>query len=357
MTEAPGRRMLVPVEESRTLRDTVAHAVSAALEAATPGHAVEVHFVYVVVGRSIETLATGGEAPHRELLDQVRVWAESDLEDATAGDEDELPEVRFETAAIATDRYLYGPTDYAEELVAYAGDHDVTRVIVDPEYEPVGSSALLRPLEAELAVRGLDVETAPVDRPTRRRPFPPGRGLLQFFSLFGAAFAFYLVLAWAGSLLDVFTGLISAAVVAIALSRVSLTRPIPPRTALWRLARFSLYVPYLAYEVTKANVALAAVILDPKLPIDPSVVRFRAAVWGGLPVTTLANSITLTPGTLTIDVGNREFIVHTLTRGARADLLEGGLERAVRFIFLGRAAARIPSPREREDREEAGEDE
>jgi multicomponent Na+:H+ antiporter subunit E len=119
------------------------------------------------------------------------------------------------------------------------------------------------------------------------------------------------------------------------------------------MGRLCLYVPYLVWEIAKANVAIAYVVLHPKLPIDPSLERFEAAVWGDVPATTLANSITLTPGTLTVDVSDREFYIHTLTESSRADLFEGSLERAVRFVYYGRSAARIPSPRERlEDREE-----
>jgi multicomponent Na+:H+ antiporter subunit E len=73
-----------------------------------------------------------------------------------------------------------------------------------------------------------------------------------------------------------------------------------------------------------------------------------------MPVTTLANSITLTPGTLTIDVARQHFLVHALIPGAEDDLLEGTLERLVRFVFYGRESARIATPRERlEDQEES----
>jgi multicomponent Na+:H+ antiporter subunit E len=98
--------------------------------------------------------------------------------------------------------------------------------------------------------------------------------------------------------------------------------------------------------------AIAYVVLHPDLPIDPEMVEFDAAVWSALPVTTLANSITLTPGTLTVDVSRQHFTVHTLTGSSRDDLFSGALERAVRFVFYGRAAARIPSPVERQEMEQ-----
>jgi multicomponent Na+:H+ antiporter subunit E len=99
-------------------------------------------------------------------------------------------------------------------------------------------------------------------------------------------------------------------------------------------------------------VEIAYVVLHPDLPIDPAVVEFDAAVWSALPVTTLANSITLTPGTLTVDVSRRHFTVHTLTQNSREGLFSGSLERAVRFLFYGRTAARIPSPLERRETED-----
>jgi multicomponent Na+:H+ antiporter subunit E len=352
MTGSNGSRLLVPVEESQSLRGTVAHAVSRAVDGVDGGDAT-LHFVYAEVMRAGDPHFAERRAVHDDLLEQVEIWARSDLEEATEGVETVAPtDVEIVTATVGTTRYLFSPTDYADEIVAYADANDLETVVLDPGYNPVGNSALLSPLEAEFDSRGVTAERAPVDRPARRRQFPRPRGALQFLAIFAVSYLFYLTLAWFGSALDLATGAIGAAIVGISLSRVSLTQPLPPRQTARQLLRFGLYVPYLLWEVTKANLSIARVILDPRMPIDPSVVRFRAAVWGGLPVTTLANSITLTPGTLTIDVGNREFVVHSLTAESRDDLLEGGLERAVRFIFWGRAAARIPSPRERDQGEE-----
>jgi multicomponent Na+:H+ antiporter subunit E len=347
MTDTNGPRLLVPVEESSSLRETVARVVARAVDGVEDGDAT-IHFIYAEVMRAGDPHFDERQAAHRDLLEQVEVWARSDLEEATEGVDAVRPAaVALETATVGADRYLFGPSDYADVLQRYAEANRLETVVLDPGYDPAGNSALLSPLESELGRRGLDAERAPVDRPARRRQFPEPRGLLQFVTIFGVSYVFYLVLAWFASALDFVTGAIGAAIVGVALSRVTLTQPLPPGRTARQLGRFAVYVPYLLWEVTKANLSIARVILDPRMPIDPSVVRFRAALWGGLPVTTLANSITLTPGTLTIDVGNREFVVHTLTTGSERDLLDGALERAVRFIFWGRAAARIPSPRER----------
>ncbi|WP_135819881.1 monovalent cation/H+ antiporter subunit E [Halostella litorea] len=336
MTEEPSARILVPVGKSITLRNTVAYAVRQAAERAAAGEAATVHFVYPVTGR----VADPAELDEPEsLLDRVEVWAREDLGD-------DAPNVDIETAVWASDAYLFSPVDYARALLEYAEEQGLDRIIVDPEYAPAGSAPMVRPLEYELSRSDLTIEEAPVDRPTRRTRLVRGGGLAKFATVFGASFLFYNVLGGFAGGLDYATGAVSALVTAVILSRISLKEP-PGWQSPRRLARFLVYAPYLLWEIAKANVSLAYVILHPRLPIDPSMEEFEAAVWGDMPVTTLANSITLTPGTLTVDVSRREFHVHTLTRSARKDLLAGALERAVRFVFYGRQAAAIASPKER----------
>jgi multicomponent Na+:H+ antiporter subunit E len=336
-----GSRLLVPVSESVTLRNTVAYAVDRAFERAEEtGSPASVHFVYPVAERIALGTVTGEAETARDLLDRVTVWAEEDLgENAEA--------VTVVTGMVGTRDHLFSPGDYAEVLVEYAREHDLDSAVFDPEFAPLGTTPLLPTLVAEVRRSGLDVREAPVQR-TRRSPLLVRRGTVaQILALFGASYLFYLLLAGSIAPFELATGAISAGVVAVVLWGVSLTTPVRPARTAGILARFALYVPYLLWEIGKANVQVAYVVLHPDLPIDPKMVEFDAAVWSALPVTTLANSITLTPGTLSVDVSRRHFSVHTLTGGAREDLFAGSLERAVRFVFYGRAAARIPSPRER----------
>jgi multicomponent Na+:H+ antiporter subunit E len=99
------------------------------------------------------------------------------------------------------------------------------------------------------------------------------------------------------------------------------------------------YVPWLLVEIVKANVAVTRIVLDPRLPIEPTVVRVRPPFAGDLAVTTLANSITLTPGTITLDVDEGDLIVHSLTPVSVEDLetVFGG--RVARVFGEGRAPA------------------
>ncbi|MFB6082711.1 MAG: monovalent cation/H+ antiporter subunit E [Halorientalis sp.] len=337
-----GGKLLVPVSQSTTLRNTVAYAVRNAVEGEDRYDAV--HFVYPESSRAADD---GEIADARELLERVRVWAGEDL-----GDDD--PDLAVETDLIGVDTYLFSPSDYVELLAGYAEDNGIESVLLDPEFDPGGTTPLLPPLEAELERTGLRVETAPVERGTRRARLVRRTGIGQFVLLAGLSFGFYLLVGGSLAVFDLVTGAISAGIVATVLWRISLTGPVQPVRLLARVARMLVYTPYLLYEIVVANLAIAYVVLHPSLPIDPELVEFDAAVWSELPVTTLANSITLTPGTLTVDVTRQHFVVHSLTEGSREDLLDGGLERAVRFVFYGRAAARGPGPRERGD--EGGEE-
>lgn len=336
-------RLLVPVEKSVTLRRTVGYAVQTALESEADG--VEIHFVAAMTYEAESPGGTESIREAEELLERLTVWA---YEDA---DEEEL---EVETAVIGTDRYLFSPRDFGDRLADYADEHGIDRIILDPEYLPGSSAPMLQPLEHRLESHGLDFEEAPVE-PARRggQLVTPG-GAKRFVALFVVSFGFYLVLGDPTYPYDLATGTATGLIVAITLSHVAFSRAPTLRESPVRALRFVIYVPYLLYEIVKANVAVSIVILRPSMPIEPRMTRLRATVWGGLPLTTLANSITLTPGTLTVRANDQNLIIHTLIADAREDLFDGGLERAVRFVFYGRDAASIPSPRERDDAEIIG---
>jgi multicomponent Na+:H+ antiporter subunit E len=353
---ADGDDILVPVGDSETLRRTVTYAVERAHEAAVEaGEPVTVHFVYPARWRIFETDRTDVDAA-ASLLDRVLAWAEEDRDELTGDEGPDL--VSFDSATVGTGEYVFSPGEFADVIGRYADANGVSRIVVDPSFSPGGSVPILRSFEEELAQRGFDVFEAPITRRTRRRlPFTD-IGLPEFSLVYAVSFLFYLALGgWhVTDPYEVITGAATAGVVTLTLARVALKSELPNLRLIGViLVRLAAYTPILLWEIAKANVALAYVVLHPQLPIDPRIVEFDAAVWGDMPVTTLANSITLTPGTLTIDVSRQHFLVHALIPDAEDDLLEGTLERLVRFVFYGRESARIASPRERlEDGEESG---
>jgi len=90
-----------------------------------------------------------------------------------------------------------------------------------------------------------------------------------------------------------------------------------------------LYWPWLAREVVKANLDVARRILSPSLPISPNVFTIKTSQRTDLGRVTFANSITLTPGTVSIDLQGDTIEVHALTEHAAQSLLEGEMDRRV----------------------------
>lgn len=347
MSASSGHRILVPVGDSVTVRNTVAYAVREAVGEAdvdSGAQTRELHFVFPVAWQNRDLNAEEADEAE-EFLERVRAWVREDLDLA----EDVDPPITVETAVIGADEYLFSPRDYARTILTYAHEHELGHIVLDPEYKPGARAPLLAPLGAELDLaEDVTYEEAPVDRAvTGRRLLGRTADIGAVATVFGLCFLFYQVIGGFAGTFDYVTGAISAGIAAAVFSGITFDQGIRPGRAFRASARWLVYLPYLFWEIARANLQVAYVVLHPSMPIDPSMEEFRPAVPIGLPVTTLANSITLTPGTVTVEVRNRKFYVHALTQSSRDGLYAGGLERAVRFVFFGRDAARIPSPRER----------
>ncbi len=102
--------------------------------------------------------------------------------------------------------------------------------------------------------------------------------------------------------------------------------------------RFWLYFPWLMKEIFVANLRVARIILTPSLPINPLLVRYRASQETDLGRAMYANSITLTPGTITTCVMGEELEVHSLTWIDVDGREEDEMDRRVTWVEQGRAA-------------------
>lgn len=102
------------------------------------------------------------------------------------------------------------------------------------------------------------------------------------------------------------------------------------------LPRIVTYWPWLAKEIAKSTWDVTKVILNPSLPISPTLIRVKASQRSAVGVATYANSITLTPGTITARVSGHEFLVHAVTRSGAEDLAEGTMDRRVKKFETGK---------------------
>lgn len=97
--------------------------------------------------------------------------------------------------------------------------------------------------------------------------------------------------------------------------------------------RFLIFVPWLIGQVVLSNLRVARSVLDPALPIAPTLIRIPPRVAGDRPLALLGMGVTLTPGTLTVDVQDDEMLVHALDEHSVDALRDGAMTRRVARVF------------------------
>ena len=109
-----------------------------------------------------------------------------------------------------------------------------------------------------------------------------------------------------------------------------------PRRYFWALY----YIPVFLWECLKANIDVAYRVLHPDLPIRPGIVKIKTNLKSDIALTFLANSITLTPGTMCIDINREEGILYIHWINVLDDSIEGAtaiisakFERILKGIF------------------------
>ena len=93
------------------------------------------------------------------------------------------------------------------------------------------------------------------------------------------------------------------------------------------------YWLWLVWEIIKSNVDVARRVLAPRLRISPRIISLDASQQTALFQTILANSITLTPGTVTVDIEEGILLVHALSEDSANDLLEGKFEEKIARVI------------------------
>jgi multicomponent Na+:H+ antiporter subunit E len=97
---------------------------------------------------------------------------------------------------------------------------------------------------------------------------------------------------------------------------------------------FIAYVPWLLYQIVRANIYIAYLVLHPRMPqlIDPHIIKFKTTLKKDLARVTFANSITLTPGTITVLIKDDHFFVHAIDTKV-AESLPGAMEQRIAKIY------------------------
>ena len=122
-------------------------------------------------------------------------------------------------------------------------------------------------------------------------------------------------------------GALSAALCVLAMIRARVAdAEAAPLELLWSAVT---YFPWLIREIVKSAWSVTKTILHPSLPISPTMTVVRASQKTSAGIATYANSITLTPGTITVGVNGNELVIHALVTEGAVDLEEGGMDRRV----------------------------
>ena len=141
-------------------------------------------------------------------------------------------------------------------------------------------------------------------------------------------FVLWLLLSESFNALHMAVGL--AAALLVALLRTDLGAG---RTYVIRWGRALLYIPWLFSRMLVSGLHVSYLILHPRLPIKPVLFRHRADLGSEEAVLLMGNSITLTPGTVTVEADEEELIVHALDEGSTGDVTSQRLEKMVASVF------------------------
>jgi multicomponent Na+:H+ antiporter subunit E len=150
---------------------------------------------------------------------------------------------------------------------------------------------------------------------------------MRYVSLTAFLFTFWVALSGHYTPVLVAAGAVSAAVCVLAAARMRVADDEGhPIELFWGAMT---YYPWLIREIAKSAWSVTKIILHPSLPISPTMTVVRASQKTAAGVATYANSITLTPGTVTVGVNGRDLTVHALVREGALDLERGGMDRRV----------------------------
>ncbi len=158
------------------------------------------------------------------------------------------------------------------------------------------------------------------------------RGFLTFLALFGVWLALVGTLNWEELLIG---GVLSAVAAALGYRYMI---PVGVNFSLRKLAYLIAYIPVFFWEMIKANFDVAYRVLHPRMPIRPGIVLIKTGLSSDSGKLALANSITLTPGTLTMDVRGDSLLIHWINVKSEkteeaTEIIGGRFERFLRRVF------------------------
>lgn len=169
-----------------------------------------------------------------------------------------------------------------------------------------------------------------------------GKKILGFISTFVFCFLVWVSFTLTFSMQEIIGGLLVSFAVALLTSKFFIhEKPLylfNPARIFWMLA----FIPLFMKELIKANLDVAKRSLNPKLPINPGIVKVPTEITSEYGLATLCGAITLTPGTISMDIveesGRNYIYIHWIDVQSKdsveaGDMIKGSLESGVRRIW------------------------
>lgn len=161
--------------------------------------------------------------------------------------------------------------------------------------------------------------------------------LKNFLYLFLFLMLVWLALTSTVNLQELTAGIIISLILSLVLSKNYLELGLPP-LSIKRIFFSIVYILVLLLEIVRANFDVAYRVIHPKMPIKPGIVTIKTSLKQDIAKLILANSITLTPGTFTLDILGDTLLVHWINvKGKnmkeRTKLIAGKFEKYLRIIF------------------------
>ncbi|MCK4746239.1 MAG: Na+/H+ antiporter subunit E [Bacteroidales bacterium] len=132
---------------------------------------------------------------------------------------------------------------------------------------------------------------------------------MRYLALFILTFVFWLLLTFDLSVANLVAGAVTALITSLLFGRLFFDKVhkfIQPVRYFW----FLVYLVVLIWECIKANFDVAYRVLHPAMPIKPGIVKFKLELESDFARTMLSNSITMTPGTIAVDIVDDYLYVH-----------------------------------------------
>jgi multicomponent Na+:H+ antiporter subunit E len=155
---------------------------------------------------------------------------------------------------------------------------------------------------------------------------------MRYIYTFLIMFGFWIMLSGKFDLFHLTLGVLSSALVSFLSADLLMFKE--GKNRLVTGVRFLMYLPWLLYQIVLSTMHVTFLALHPRMKdqIDPTIVTFKTKLKTNIAKVALANSITLTPGTITVRIEDQVFYVHAISRKAAAGL-PGEMEDRLARVF------------------------